>query len=225
MEWASYAILCYKDDRGNTASADLAMHDEAPTPDDSAIVARVLQGNVNAFESLLVRHRELVQRIVSKHVPFQDAEETVQEVFIRAYRSLSSFEGRAEFSRWLSSIAVRTCYDYWRKAYRYREVPVTTLTEKHQEWLEKTTAGESIETLRESESRKEAGELLDWALSRMSAENRMVLELLYLEGLSVKETADLLGWSIANVKVRAFRSKRIMEKLLRGVAEEGRRSK
>ncbi len=192
------------------------MHNEAPIPDDSAIVARVLQGNVNAFESLLVRHRELVQRIVSKHVPYQEVEETVQDVFIRAYRSLSSFEGRAGFPRWLSSIAVRTCYDYWRRAYRSREVPVTMLTEKHQEWLEQTTAGESMETLRESESKKEAGELLDWALSRMSAENRMVLEMLYLEGLSVKETADLLGWSVANVKGRAFRSRRIMEKLLKG---------
>ena len=74
-----------------------------------------------------------------------------------------------------------------------------------------------MDSLRESESRKEAGELLDWALSRLSAENRMVLELLYLEGLSVKEAADLLGWSVANVKVRAFRSRRILEKLLKGI--------
>jgi len=203
---------------------DLAMVDEAPIPDDSAIVSRVLQGNVNAFEPLLVRHRELVQKIVSKHVPFQDVEETVQDVFIRAFRSLSSFEGRAGFAHWLSSIAVRTCYDYWRRAYRSREVPVTMLSEKHQEWLEQTTAGESVEDLRENESRGEARELLDWALSKLSAENRMVLELLYLEGLSVKEAADLLGWSIANVKVRAFRSKRMLEKLLRGVMEKGRRS-
>lgn len=200
------------------------MDDKTVHPDDSVIVAQVLRGDVNAFESLLTRYKALVLKIVSKHVPHQEVEETAQEVFIRAFQSLSSFEGRAGFDRWLSSIAVRTCYDYWRRAYRSREVPVTMLTEKHREWLEKTVSGESVETLRESESKKEAGELLDWGLSRLSAENRMVLEMLYLEGLSVKETADLLGWSVANVKVRAFRSRRAMEKILNKAMAKGKRS-
>jgi RNA polymerase sigma-70 factor (ECF subfamily) len=58
---------------------------------------------------------------------------------------------------------------------------------------------------------------LDWALDRLSAEDRMVLELVYLEGLSVKETAELLGWSVANVKVRSHRSRKKVEKLLTGL--------
>ena len=107
------------------------MDDKTVHPDDSVIVAQVLRGDVNAFESLLVRHKALVLKIVSKHVPHQEVEETAQDVFVRAFQSLSSFEGRAGFDRWLSSIAVRTCYDYWRRAYRSREVPLTMLTEKH----------------------------------------------------------------------------------------------
>lgn len=198
------------------------MDDEKLHPDDSDIVAQVLRGDVDAFRSVLVRHKALVLKIVSRHVPHRDVEETAQDVFVRAFLSLSSFERRAGFGRWLSSIAVRTCYDYWRRAYRSREVPLTMLTEKHREWLEKTVSGESVDALREAESREEAAALLDWALSRLSAENRMVLEMLYLEGLSVRETADLLGWSVPNVKVRAFRSRRALEKVLRGFVKEGR---
>ena len=191
--------------------------------DDEQVVARVLEGNVNAFETLLHRHSDLVARIVKRHVPLQDAEEVAQDVFVRIYESLPSFKGKSIFRRWLSSIAVRTCYDYWRKAYRCREVVMTQLTEKHQEWLEESVSGESEETRREADARKEAQDLLNWALAKMSPEDRMVLELIHLEGLSVKEVAELLGWSLANVKVRSFRARKKMEKLLTGQMRDKRR--
>lgn len=191
--------------------------------DDYQVVARVLEGKVHAFETLLDRHSDLVLRIVKRHVPFQDAEEVAQDVFVRIYESLPSFKGKSIFRRWLSSIAVRTCYDYWRKAYRCREVPLTELTERHQEWLEEVISGDSEEARRESDARTEAQDLLNWALAKMSPEDRMVLEMIHLEGLSVKEAADLLGWSIANVKVRAFRARKKMEKLLTGLVRGKRR--
>lgn len=187
------------------------------------IVSQVLQGSVNAFETLLLKHRELVLRIARRHVPPGDAEEVVQDVFVRAYESLPSFRGQSVFSRWLSSIAVRTCYDYWRRAYRCREVPMSLLSENHREWLEEVITGESQPAHHDEDARKEARDLLDWALSRMSPENRMVLELVYLEELPMKEVADLLGWSIANVKVRAFRSRKKMERLLTGAMSGERR--
>ena len=191
--------------------------------DDEEVVARVLEGNVNAFETLLHRHSDLVSRIVKRHVPLQDAEEVAQDVFVRVYESLPSFKGKSIFRRWLSSIAVRTCYDYWRKAYRCREVVMTQLTEKHQEWLEEAVSGESEETRREADARKEAQDLLNWALAKMSPEDRMVLELIHLEGLSVKEVAELLGWSLANIKVRSFRARKKMERLLTGQMRDKRR--
>ena len=191
--------------------------------DDEEVVARVLEGNVNAFETLLHRHSDLVARIVKRHVPLQGAEEVAQDVFVRVYESLPSFKGKSIFRRWLSSIAVRTCYDYWRKAYRCREVVMTQLTEKHQEWLEEAVSRESEETRREADARKEAQDLLNWALAKMSPEDRMVLELIHLEGLSVKEVAELLGWSPANIKVRSFRARKKMEKLLTGQMRDKRR--
>ena len=102
---------------------------------------------------------------------------------------------------------------------------MSTLTEKHQDWMEAALLGASEESHDEESLQREAKELLDWALARLSAEERMVIELIYLEGLSVKEAADLLGWSVANVKVRSFRSRKKLEKLFRREVPQGRRGR
>lgn len=184
-------------------------------PDDNETIRQVLDGNVNAFESLVIKYRPLVLGIVQRHVDSSGIEETAQDVFVRAYRSLATFRGKSDFSQWLSSVAVRTCHDYWRKAYRSREIPLSNLTERHEEWLEQAMAAGVVEASSEGSRQQEAREVLDWVLARLSAKDRMVLELVYLEDLSVKEAARLLGWTTANVKVRAFRSRRKLEKLLR----------
>jgi RNA polymerase sigma-70 factor (ECF subfamily) len=198
------------------------MQNDSPRPSDSSIVRQILDGNVNAFESLVTRYEVLVLKIVKKHVPPSEVEETVQNVFVQAYRSLPTFKGTGSFSQWLSSIAIRACYDYWRRAYRSQEVPMSALTDKHREWLDAVISEESERTVEEEGSQKEAKELLDRALAKLSAEDRMVLELVYLEGLSVKDAANLLGWSAANVKVRSFRTRKKLEKVLREIMQEGR---
>jgi RNA polymerase sigma-70 factor (ECF subfamily) len=189
-------------------------YDSSPKSDDTEIIHQVLDGNTNAFESLLNRYQELVLKIVKKHIPYNDITETTQDVFIRAFQSLSSFKAKSDFKHWLCSIAVKTCYDYWRKAYQSKEIPISAITEKHQEWLERVIDSEDGLLFNEKGSQEEAKELLDWALARLSAEDRIVLELVYLEGLTCKETADLLGWSVANVKVRSFRSRKKLEKII-----------
>jgi RNA polymerase sigma-70 factor (ECF subfamily) len=201
------------------------MQNDAVRSSDEEIVRHVLDGNVNAFESVILRHRVLVVTIVKKHVPQDAVEETVQDAFVRAYRSLPTFKGTGNFSQWLSSIAVRTCHDYWRKAYRSREIPLSALTEKHSQWLEQVISQRPEDAQDDTEPRREAKEVLNWALGKLSAGDRMVLELVYLEGLSVQEAAESLGWSKANVKVRSFRAKMKLEKILRRVMEQGRRER
>ena len=196
------------------------MPDDSPTPNDADIVRRIVEGDVNAFEYLLTRYKDHVLRIVKRHMPYQEVEETAQEVFIRAYQSLPKYKAKGSFKQWLSTIAVSSCYDYWRKAYRSREVPMSSLTERHQDWLEEVMSDESNQSFHEKSSQQEAIEILDWALGKLSAKDRMVMELVYLEGLSGKEAADLLGWSVGNVKIRSFRSRKKLEKLLMGRREE-----
>ncbi|NIO03758.1 MAG: sigma-70 family RNA polymerase sigma factor [Proteobacteria bacterium] len=72
----------------------------------------------------------------------------------------------------------------------------------------------SRQSFDDKDSQKKARELLDWALDRLSPEDRLVLELVYLEGLSGREAADLLGWSVANVKVRSLRARSKLPNLL-----------
>jgi len=199
------------------------MQNDTPNPSDAEVVRQVIAGNVNEFEFLLKRYQGLVLRIVKRHLPYQEVEETVQEVFVKAYQSLPTFKGTGDFSHWLASIAVRTCYDYWRRAYRAREIPLSELTERHQQWLENAISAQSEEGSQPQEYRSEAGELLDWALAKLSAEERMVLELVYFEEFSVKEAAKLLGWSAANVKVRSFRArKKLKNTLERMISRKGR---
>jgi RNA polymerase sigma-70 factor (ECF subfamily) len=197
------------------------MDNDSPTSGDAEIVEQVVSGDVHAFEHLLRKYQNHVVILLKKHLPYEQIEETAQDVFIRAYRSLPTFRGESSFKQWLSTIAVRTCYDFWRKHYKSRELPMSSLTEKHQVWLEEAISVQSSQSFHEQSLQKEAREILDWALDRLSAADRMVLELVYLEGYSLRETADLLGWSIANVKVRSFRARKKLHKLLTKVQDRG----
>ena len=196
-----------------------SVNNSSSKPSDAEIVHRVIEGDINAFESLLLRYKGHVLEVVKKHVPYNEVEETAHDVFVRAYQSLSTFKERSSFKQWLSTIAVRACYDFWRKQYRSREMSMSSLTEEHQEWLEKVASNRSGQSFADKDSQKKARELLDWALDRLSPEDRMVLELVYLEGLSGREAADLLGWSVANVKVRSLRARKKLRNLVTGLVE------
>lgn len=196
------------------------MHETVVDQSDSEIVLQVIKGDVNAFEILLKRHENHIMKIVLRHLPFEAVEETVHDVFVRAFKSIDTYKARGGFRQWLSSIAVRACYDHWRKAYRSREVTFSSLGEKHRRWLEEIEDDRSSDYREGKIEREEAKDILEAALARMSPEDRMVLELIYLQGLSVKEASDLLGWSQANVKVRSFRSRKKLKKILSDIMED-----
>ena len=189
-------------------------------PRDSEIIRRILQGDVNAFGLLLNRYKGHALRVIKKRVPASEVEDIAQEVFIKAYQSLSGFDPESHFRKWLSTIAVRTCYDYWRKAYRTRESPMSALSERHEEWLESVISSESSTSANGKAQQEDAKEVLAWALERLSPEDRMVVEMVYLEGMTGREAAELLGWSTANVKVRAFRARGKLRKLLSKLREK-----
>jgi RNA polymerase sigma-70 factor, ECF subfamily len=187
---------------------------QTPVSDDLEIIHRVLQGKIDCFAELIARYQQHVARIVSRHVPGDRVAEVAHDVFVNAYGGLSGFSGQAPFEHWLSRIAVRTCYHFWR-AMRRQDLPVSALTEEPLRWMEQVLAAESDDRFREQVKRREAEELSQWALGHLSAENRLVLSLMYLDGYSAREAASLLGWSVAKVKVRAHRARQTIRKLLR----------
>jgi RNA polymerase sigma-70 factor, ECF subfamily len=183
--------------------------------EESELVRRIRQGDSERFAELIDRYQHHVGRIVCRRVPPDRVRELVHEVFVRAYVNFEQFSASVPFSHWLAGIAVRTCYDYWRSRSR-DEVPVSALSEEHQRWIEQTLAAQSDRQFRDLTAKREAAEVLEWALRQLSPENRAVLTLVHLEGHSVRETAQLLGWSLVNVKVRAHRARQALRALLRG---------
>jgi RNA polymerase sigma-70 factor, ECF subfamily len=207
----SPVMLC-----GMMITSALTMEDETKGMEDAEIVSQVLSGNMEAFRYLMARYESVVMSIVKRHVPWSDVEDNMQEVFLRSYRSLPAFKGDSGLRPWLSMIAVRTCYDFWRTHYKRQEVQVGSLSDRQEEWLEAALAGASSWLFHEEARRKEAREVLEWAMESLSAGDRMALELVYFEDRSVKEAAELLGWSTVNVKVRLFRARKKLHALLAG---------
>jgi RNA polymerase sigma-70 factor, ECF subfamily len=198
----------------------LAMTDEALTvlksePDDGELLQHIRRGEIDRYADLISRYQRHVIRIVSRRVPEDRTEEIAHDVFVRAYVGLAQFSGSVSFEHWLAGIAVRTCYDFWRGRKR-EELPVSALTNDHHRWIEQTLAAQSEEQFHNQVRRREATEVLEWALGQLSPENRAVLTLVHLDGQSVREAAQLLGWSVVNVKVRAHRARQMLRTLLLG---------
>ncbi len=192
-------------------------------PGDWEIIARVRDGNPDAFETIVHRYATLVFRIASRHVPGDHAEDVVQDVFLEAFRSLGSYSRKAPFGHWLSRIAVRSCYNFWRSRRRSAETPLCDLSEESEDWMNRVLAASSREAFEAESARKEASEVLSHAMRELSPKDRMVLALVHLEGHSVQEAADLLGWTAISVKVRAHRSRAKMRKNILKLLEARRR--
>jgi RNA polymerase sigma-70 factor (ECF subfamily) len=180
---------------------------------DDELVRRVVAGETECFEDLMLRHRNHVRRIVGNHVPHDRVAEVAQEIFVKAYTGLGTYRFEEPFPHWLATIAVRSCYDFWRTQ-QAADVPVSALTADHHRWIDRVIAARSDEDFAEQARREEASEVLQWALARLSPENRLVVTLVHLDGHSIREAAALLGWSVVNVKVRAHRARRALRNIL-----------
>lgn len=182
--------------------------------DDVRLVRRIRAGEQAAFEELVGRAYPRVARIAGRFFRQADViDDIAQEVFVKAFVGLGSWEARVPLEHWLTRIAVNACYDELRRRKRTgaaaaRE-PAADLADDPHGW-------------EREETRLWAGQVL----AQLPAAERLVLTLTVLEDLSVAEVAELTGWSRVNVKVRAFRARRRLKKLLGvepgGGPDEGR---
>ena len=188
---------------------------------DLKIIDSVLNGNVDDFVVLVNKHREQVFMMVAKRIPPNDIEDVTQEAFIRAFKNLHSFSRKKPFLNWLSIIVLRTCCDYWRKNSKRRELtaPAGKNNNDDLKWLEIIAAEISSEKHYNTAKRKELKEILDWTLSKLSAEDRTLVEIIYFEGSSLKEAAEVLDWGLSKTKVRAMRARHKMRKILKQIIQ------
>jgi RNA polymerase sigma-70 factor (ECF subfamily) len=182
---------------------------------DADLVAVAVQGDAAAFELLFERHRQRVATIAGRF--FQQApqiEDVIQETFVKAYFGLSSFsQYRVDsFAHWLARIAFNSCYDELRKQSRKREQSFGDFSDSERQELRNLTSNMRVTTVESAAINRDLAHKL---LRLLSAEDRIVLVLLDVEGLSVAEIARLMDWSSAKVKIRAFRSRTDLRRLLK----------
>lgn len=184
---------------------------------EAELITAVLKGDAESFEPLVRKYSPRVFATARRYARREsEVEDIVQEVWLKAFQRLNGFRGEAPFEHWLMRLTVRTCYDFLRGHQRNRETSFSELSEPESDWLERfgsepETAGENAEAARQ---------LVQRILESLSPAARLIITLLEIEERSVKEIAQLTGWSIPLVKVRAFRARAEMRKALAKVTKE-----
>ncbi len=170
--------------------------------DDAQIVARIRNGAADDFAELVQRHKSQVFAILYRYErDHHKLEDLAQETFLKAWRSLAQFDGRAPFNHWLAKIAVHVALDHLRKIKRQRaEVSMAELGEDVLDWLCGPDDQSDLET-------KHAAELLALVMRELSPAEQVVITMQELEGRSVKEISQRTGSSGVAVRVRAMRAR------------------
>lgn len=184
---------------------------------DAELIQEVLRGNEESFEPLVQKYQGKVFATARRYAQNpSEAEDIVQEVFVKAYTKLGSFRGESPFEHWLMRLAVRTCFDHLRAKQRKKEYSYSELTEEQAEWLEQQAKAPEANT----ENQDAVKSLISKVLSQLSPASRLVITLLEIEDRTIKEIAEITGWSVPLVKVRAFRARGEMKKILTRISTE-----
>ncbi|HEV7395393.1 MAG TPA: sigma-70 family RNA polymerase sigma factor [Pyrinomonadaceae bacterium] len=177
------------------------------------------EGDESAFAEIVRRYSPRVFRVANRFFRQRSlVEEAAQEIFLKAFSELGSFEGRGSLEGWLTRIATNTCLNLVRGSKRRPELTISDLTEDENSWLESKMLTSATEHHAASERSLVAADLAGKVLETMSPDDQLVLTMIDGEDASVKEVATTTGWSESKVKVQAFRARRKMreavEKLL-----------
>jgi RNA polymerase sigma-70 factor, ECF subfamily len=177
---------------------------------ESEWIRRVQRGEREAFEPLLERHQKRVFSLVYHLVRRRDeVEDIAQEIFIKAFRGIRSYNFQASFGTWLSRIAVNHCYDYLRREQKAKLAYYWQIGEEGSRAIE-GQAQSTPEGALNLEQESEARDLADKLLARAPAEDRTILVLKELEDHSVEEIGAILQLRPNTVKVRLHRARKRM---------------
>jgi RNA polymerase sigma-70 factor (ECF subfamily) len=186
--------------------------------DASALLEGALRHDDEAARELVRQLYPLVAKIVRAHRPRQAAEEDLcQMIFIKVFQKLSQFSGKVPLTHWVSRIAVNTCLNQLAAEKARPELRQADLTEEEQAVVDKLSA--SSRELAPDE-RFASRQLVEHLLEVLKPVERLVIDLLYLQERSVEEIRQITGWSVALVKVRAFRARQKMKDHLTKIYRE-----
>ena len=166
-----------------------------------------LQGDSDAYARLVARYQPRgaahMWRFTRDRLTY---EELVHDVFVEAYLNLQSYRAAAPLEHWLMKIATRVGYRHWKRQARRRARNETPLTQFN--------AATDTSAAQLQAEQHEAVEEVHRALSLLPPRDRLVLTLVYLEGCTIEQAAELAGWSRTMTKVQAHRARSKLKKLL-----------
>lgn len=181
-------------------------------PEDTLLAFRAADGDEKAFEELVKKYERFVSTCIYPVLGnSEDVLDVSQEVFLKTYRSLSTFKGESGFSTWLYRIAKNCAYDFLRK----KRGDTVSLDETDEDGksmdLADTDEKNSPEKCIEKQERRE----IVWkAISRLSDEHREVVVLRDINGLTYEQISDITGLEPGTVKSRLFRAREALKKQL-----------
>src|SRR5215467_6112573 len=180
-------------------------------PSDEQIVTRVLAGETPLYELLMRRYNQRLYRVARAILRDDaEAEDVMQDAYVRAYQHLADFEGRARFSTWLTRIAVHEALARCRSRSRYQSLDDS---EESKGGIMESLASDGRDP-EEMAYDGELGEVLERAILKLSEEHRLVFMLREVEGMTTDETAESLSLTPENVKVRLHRARAALRKEL-----------
>jgi len=188
---------------------------------DAELVAEAMHGAEEAFREILVRFERPVYSLIARMV--QDpaaAEDLAQEVFIKAFRRLETYDPARKFSSWLFKIAHNTTIDHLRR-HAPETIPLegsADRDEEHRGGLAAVLADESLEDPSAAAERKDMARSLERAIARLRSDYREVVVLFYIEGASYQEICDATGLPLGTVKTNLHRARK---ELAEGMAALG----
>ena len=178
---------------------------------DEDVVARVLAGETGMFEIVMRRHNQRLYRVARAILRNDgEAEDVMQDAYVRAYEHLDQFAGRAKFSTWLTRIAVHEALARHRRDNRYQELE--PLSEREGDPMDRFAS--LAPNPEEQASNSEIRRLLEEAVEKLPDAYRTVFVLRDVEEMSTTDTADVLEITEENVKVRLHRARALLRKSL-----------
>ncbi|MEW6530167.1 MAG: sigma-70 family RNA polymerase sigma factor [Thermodesulfobacteriota bacterium] len=190
------------------------------TNDDSATIAKVLDGDYNAFEALVEKYQARIYRHLRKMVKDAHlAEDLLQETFLNAYKGLGGFSGSSSFSTWLFRIATNTALMSLRKQ-RPESVEYDDAIKNDLYYSRMSASREFIQTPAEIMLSAEGRQKIEEAIESLPVLYRTVLVLRDVEGFSLEEVSQIVDSSVAAVKSRLHRARNAVREQLMGYYDE-----
>ncbi len=188
---------------------------------DLLLVQRVQRGDKKAFDLLVSKYQRKLMRLVSRLVHDQaEAEDVVQEAFIKAYRALPQFRGDAAFYTWLYRIGINVAKNYL--ATRKSRVPTSTGNDiEEAETFDDADSLRDYNTPESALATKQIAATVNAAMEELSEELRVAITLREIENLSYEEIAEIMGCPIGTVRSRIFRAREAIALKLRPLLDVG----